>query len=292
MWHGFVPGVGAGHVPGYRMAGPYDPPSGFATTPRSWCSIPTHGRSRDRSGSVRRSTPVPTRSSTRCTSRASPRPTRTSPNRCGVPTPGLRTPLGVLRPRRTGPDRRPRQAHRRTVGCGPVRQLRHRPVPPAVAGRERPLPRQHAALLAQPRGSHRRVRHSLRRLVGPLRRPRQAPHRVGQPDHRARRLHPGRPGLLRPQTQPGQRSEQRGRLRRQPVVELRRRGTDRRRGRARPARTPTTRAAHHPAALFRGAAAARRGRVGPHPAGRTPDHQPRPHLDSAKVIPPRALDPM
>ena len=46
-------------------------------------------------------------------------------------------------------------------------------------------------------GPARRVRHPLRRLVGPVREPGQASHRVGQPDHRARRVHPGRPGLLR-----------------------------------------------------------------------------------------------
>ena len=51
--------------------------------------------------------------------------------------------------------------------------------------------------------------------------------RVGQPDHRARRLHAPRPGLLRRQAQRGQRRGQPRRHRRQPVLELRRRGPDR-----------------------------------------------------------------
>ena len=65
----------------------------------------------------------------------------------------------------------PGQAHRRAVGRRPDGQLRHRPIPAAVAGVERPLPRHHARLLAPPRRPHRRVRHPLHRLVRPVRRP-------------------------------------------------------------------------------------------------------------------------
>ncbi len=46
--------------------------------------------------------------------------------------------------------------------------------------------------------------------------------------HRPRRLHPGRPGLLQRQAQRGQRRGQPRRHRRQPLLELRRRGPDRR----------------------------------------------------------------
>ena len=43
-------------------------------------------------------------------------------------------------------------------------------LPAAVAGVERQVPRQHARLLAQPPGRPRRVRHPVRRVVGPVRR--------------------------------------------------------------------------------------------------------------------------
>ena len=51
--------------------------------------------------------------------------------------------------------------------------------------------------------------------------------------HRPRRLHPARPGHLRRQAQRGQRRGQPGRHRRQPLLELRRRGRDRGRRRQR-----------------------------------------------------------
>ena len=69
---------------------------------------------------------------------------------------------------------------------------------------------------------------------------------VGQPDHRARRLHARRPGLLRRQAQRGQRRGQPRRHRRQPLVELRRRG----------ARPPTRRSS--PCAAARAAPCSRR----------------------------------
>ena len=119
------------------------------------------------------------------------------------------------------------QADRRAVGRRPGRQLRRRHLPAAVAGVERQVPGHDARLLAQPRGPARRVRHPPHRVRGPVRRRRAATDRVGQPDHRARRVHPGRPGVLRRQAQRGQRRGQPGRHRRQPLVELRRRGAHR-----------------------------------------------------------------
>ena len=71
---------------------------------------------------------------------------------------------------------------------------------------------------------------------------RQATDRVGQPDHRARRLHAGRPRLLRRQAQRGQRRGQPRRHRRQPLLELRRRGPDRRPGRSSPCALASSRA--------------------------------------------------
>ena len=66
--------------------------------------------------------------------------------------------------------------------------------------------------------------------------PRAAAGRHRQLRHLPRRLHPRRPGQLRPKAQRGQRRGQRRRQRRQPVVELRRRGADRGPGRAGAAR--------------------------------------------------------
>ena len=76
-----------------------------------------------------------------------------------------------------------------------------------------------------------------------------------------------RPGLLRRQAQRGQRRGQPGRHRRQPLLELRRRGADRRPGHPGAARAAVPGDAHHPAAVVRRADAARRGRARPHPAG-------------------------
>ena len=68
------------------------------------------------------------------------------------------------------------------------------------------------------------------RLLRPVRRRRALAVRLGELRDRARRLHPARPGLLRAQAQRGQRRGQPRRHRQQPVVELRRRGRDRRPG--------------------------------------------------------------
>ena len=72
------------------------------------------------------------------------------------------------------------------------------------------------------------------RLDRPLPGRRPAPARLDQLRHRPRRLHPARPGLVQRQAQRGQRRGQPRRREPQPVVELRRRGRDRRpRGRSR-----------------------------------------------------------
>ena len=89
--------------------------------------------------------------------------------------------------------------------------------------------------------------------------------RLGQPDHRPRRLHPARPGLLRRQAQRGQRREQPRRDQRQQFLELRRRGPDRRPRHPGPARPPVPGHAHHADAVLRRPDAARRRRDGPHP---------------------------
>ena len=97
-------------------------------------------------------------------------PLRPGPD-AGPPGGRLRPGVRVLRHVSAGPGGVPGQARRRAVGRRPGRQLRPRPLPAAVAGVERQVPRQHARLLAQPRRPDRRVRHPLRGLVGPLRRP-------------------------------------------------------------------------------------------------------------------------
>ena len=136
--------------------------------------------------------------------------------------------VGVLRPGLPGPGGVAGQADRRAVGRRPGRQLRRRPVPAAVEGVERPYRdtmrdfwRSHDGLL----GEFATRFAGSSDLYGGAR---AATDRLGQPDHRARRLHPGRPGLLRRQAQRGQRRGQPRRHRRQPLLELRRRGPDRR----------------------------------------------------------------
>ena len=128
------------------------------------------------------------------------------------------------------------QDDRRALGrrrVVPGRQLSRRP---ALVGLERPLPRRRPPLLAG------RARHDLGpghpalRQRRPLSRPRPAP--LDQLHHLPRRLHPERPGLLRPQAQRGQRRGQPRRQRRQHELELRRRRAHRRPRSPRPPRPP------------------------------------------------------
>ena len=104
------------------------------------------------------------------------------------------------------------------------------------------------------------------RLTG-LQRPlpgrRPPPVRVDQLHHRPRRLHAARSRLLQREAQRGQQGGQPRRDRRQPVLELRRRGRDRRPRDQRAARPPAAQLPGHAAALPGHADAARRRRVRP-----------------------------
>ena len=90
--------------------------------------------------------------------------------------------------------------------------------------------------------------------------------RVDQLRHRPRRLHPARPGVLQREAQRGQRRGQQRRREPQPLVELRRRGRDRRPGDPRAAAASAAQLAHHAAAQPGRADARPRRRGRPHPA--------------------------
>ena len=149
----------------------------------------------------------------------------------GPPVPRGRQAVGVLRPGPAGPGDQPGQAHRRALGHRRGR-LPGRQLPAPVDGVERPLPRHRARLLARRRSHPGRVRLPAGRLRRPLPERPAPPARQHQLHHRPRRLHPARPGLLQRQAQRRQRRGRPGRHRRQPVLELRRRGRDRRPGRS------------------------------------------------------------
>ena len=139
--------------------------------------------------------------------------------------------VGVLRPGQPGPGGQPGQADRRALGRRRGR-LPGRRLPPAVDGMERQVPRHRARLLARRAGQPRRVRRPLHRLLRPLRGRQPPTHRLDQLRHRARRVHPQRPGLLQREAQRGQRRGQQRRGEPQPVLEPRRRGPHRRRRRS------------------------------------------------------------
>jgi hypothetical protein len=121
----------------------------------------------------------------------------------------------------------PGQADRRAVGRRPGR-LPGRQLPAELDRVERQVPRHGPRLLARRAGHPGRVRQPHHRLGRPLpgRRPQAVP--LDQLRHRARRLHAQRPGLVQRQAQRGQRRGEPGRREPQPVLELRRRGPDRR----------------------------------------------------------------
>ena len=104
-------------------------------------------------------------------------------------------------------------------------------------------------------------------LVGPVRVQRAPAVRLDQLRHRPRRVHAARPRLLRPQAQRGQRRGQPRRHRRQPLVELRRRGPHRRPDDPRAARTAEAQPADHAVPVAGRPDAPARRRAGPH-AGR------------------------
>ena len=165
--------------------------------------------------------------------------------------------LDVLRARAAGPGRQPGEADRRALGHRSG-WLPGRRLPAAVDRVERRLPRHGARLLAR-RAVAGRVREPDRRVVRPLRALRPPAVRQHQLRHRPRRLHAARPGVLQREAQRGERRGQQGRREPQPVLEPRRRGTDRR---PRDPRGPRARAAqlhrHAAAQPGRADAAARR----------------------------------
>ena len=101
---------------------------------------------------------------------------------------------------------------------------------------------------------------ALRRLGRPLRARRPPAVRVDQLRHRARRLHARRPRLVQREAQRGEPRGQPRRHRRQPLLELRRRGPDRRPRGQRAARAPAAQLPRDAAALAGRADAARRRR--------------------------------
>ena len=156
------------------------------------------------------------------------------------------------------------QADRRAVGHRRGR-LPGRQLPAAVVGVERPLPRHDPRLLARRAGDARRVRVPLHRQLRPVPGRHPPADGIDQLRHRPRRLHAARPRLLQRQAQRGQRRGQPRRRVAQPLVELRRRGRDRRSRRARPARPPAAQPGDDAAAVAGRADAARRRRARPHP---------------------------
>ena len=173
--------------------------------------------------------------------------------------------VGVLRPRPAGPGRVVGQADRRAVGRRRGR-LPGRQLPAAVVGVERPLPRHDPRLLARRAGRARRVRLPLHGQLRPVPGRQPAPDGIDQLRHRPRRLHARRPRLVQREAQRGQRRGQPRRRVAQPVVELRRRGRDRRPGDRRPARPAAAQHDDDAAALPGRADDPRRRRARPHPA--------------------------
>ena len=110
---------------------------------------------------------------------------------------------------------------------GPGR-LPGRQLPAAVDGVERQVPRHGPRLLARRARHAGRVRLPAHRLGDLYEDSGRRPFASHQLRHRPRRLHPARPRLLQREAQRGQRRGQQRRREPQPVVELRRRGPDRR----------------------------------------------------------------
>ena len=133
--------------------------------------------------------------------------------------------VGVLRRHPPGPGAVPGEADRRALGRRP-RRLPGGQLPRALDGVERPLPRRDARLLARAERRRGRVRLPPHRVERPVPERRPAAVRVDQLHHRARRLHAARPRLVQRQAQRGELRGQPRRHRRQPELELRRRGPD------------------------------------------------------------------
>ena len=171
----------------------------------------------------------------------------------------------LLRARAAGPGGEPGQADRRAVGRRAGR-LPGRQLPAAVDRVEREVPRHRPRLLAR-RADARGVRQPARRLLRPLRAVGPPAVREHQLRHRPRRLHAARPRVLQREAQRGQRRERQRRREPQPVLEPRRRGSDRRHRGARAARPRPAQLHHHAAAQPGRPDAAARRRARPHAGG-------------------------
>ena len=158
------------------------------------------------------------------------------------------------------------QADRRALGRRP-RRLSGRQLPGPLDRVERQVPRHRPALLEGGRRARQRVRHPVQRLQRPLPGRRPQALRQHQLRHLPRRLHAPRPRQLQREAQRGQRRGQPRRRRRQPELELRRRGADRRPRDHRPPRAPEAEPDGHAAALAGRADDLRRRRAEPHPEG-------------------------
>ena len=145
----------------------------------------------------------------------------------GPPGGRVRPEVGVLRHGRAGSGRVAGEADRRTVGRRADGQLRPGPVPGRSGGSGTASTATACGTSGAASRSASASSRPVLRVGGPVRRRPAAADRLGEPDHRARRVHPARPGLLRRQAQRGQRRVQPGRDQRQPLVELRRGGPDR-----------------------------------------------------------------
>ena len=177
---------------------------------------------------------------------------------------GGQPPLGVLRHHPPGPGALPGEADRRALGRRAGR-LPGGQLPGPLDRVERRLPRRDARLLARPERRRGRVRVAADGLERPVPVGRPPPVRLDQLRDRARRLHHARPRLLQPEAQRGQPRGQPRRHRRQPQLELRRRGPHGRPPDPRAAGPAAPQPPGDPAAVAGGADAARRRRDGPQP---------------------------
>ena len=172
--------------------------------------------------------------------------------------------FGVPGDHPSGPGVESGQADRRAVGHRHGR-LSGGQFSGAVDRVERALPRHGAQILEGRRFADRRVRVPHQRFVGPVPDERQAALRQHQFHHQPRRLFAQRSRQLQRQAQRGQRREQQRRRQQQPLLELRRGRSDRRREDQRVAPTPAAQFSGDVAAEPGRADAAGRRRIRTHP---------------------------
>ena len=118
------------------------------------------------------------------------------------------------------------EAHRGALGLRPGR-LSGRRLPAGLGGVERHVPRRRARLLAR-HGERKGAGSASLRFARQVQLPRAEGLGEREFRHRARRIHPARSRHLQRQTQRGERGREPRRPLRQPLMELRRRGADRR----------------------------------------------------------------